>query len=112
MFRILTLTIAALLLKGTVMAHETIDRNREQQLIAQVPIGGIFEHYKGPKYKIIEIGRHTETLQLHVVYQSLYESAEFGDYAIWIRPLEMFLETVVIDGQEIPRFHLISGCDG
>jgi hypothetical protein len=112
MLRTLTLTIVTLLLKGTIMANETIDRKGEQQLVAQVPVGVIFEHYKGQKYKIIEIGRHSETLQLQVVYQSLYDSAEFGDHAIWIRPLEMFLEMVVIDGQEIPRFHMISECDG
>jgi hypothetical protein len=94
------------------MSNVKIDRNREQQIVAQVPIGAIFEHFKGKKYKIIEIGRHSETLQLQVVYQSLYDSAEFGDHAIWIRPLEMFLETVVIDEQEVPRFHRISGCDG
>ncbi len=110
--KILTLTIVTLLLKGIIMANQRIEREREQQMVAQVPIGAFFEHYKGQKYKIIEIGRHSETLQLQVVYQSLYDSAEFGDYAIWIRPLEMFLETVVIDGQEVPRFHMISGCEG
>jgi hypothetical protein len=85
------------------------DRNRENQLIAKVPPGALFEHYKGKKYKIVTVGRHSETLGLCVVYQALYNSAEFGDHALWVRPLEMFLETVIIDGKETPRFRRIDG---
>lgn len=90
------------------MAREmhSVDRGLEQELIAKVPIGAIFEHYKGKKYKVLEVGRHSETLGLCVVYQALYDSLEFGDHAVWIRPLEMFLEPVMVNGKEIPRFRL------
>ncbi len=81
----------------------------EHPMIARVPVGAVFEHYKGKKYKVLGVGRHTETLGMCVVYQSLYDSAEFGDRAVWIRPLEMFLETVTMDGREIPRFRLVTG---
>lgn len=86
----------------------SIDRVRENELIAKVPIGSLFEHYKGKKYKILGVGRHSETLGMCVIYQALYDSSEFGDHAIWIRPLEMFLETVTIQGKQMPRFRLIS----
>ncbi len=90
------------------MANETIDREREKQLIAKVRVGAFFEHFKGKKYKILNIARHSETLGLCVIYQALYNSPEFGDHSIWVRPLEMFLETVEINGKEVPRFRLIS----
>lgn len=89
------------------MVNEQIDRMEEAAMIQRVPIGAIFEHYKGKKYKVHSVGRHSETLRLCVVYESLYHSPDFGDHALWIRPLEMFLETVVIDGVEVPRFRMI-----
>lgn len=85
-----------------------MDQAQEVVWIAQVPPGAIFEHYKGKRYKVVGVGRHTETLGMCVVYEALYDSAEFGDHAIWIRPLDMFLETVVIDGKEVPRFRPVS----
>lgn len=79
-------------------------RREDLELMTKVPIGAIFRHYKGKEYKIISIGRHSEDLSLHVVYQGLYDGGEFGKYPIWVRPLKMFLESVVIEGKEIPRF--------
>lgn len=60
---------------------------------------GRYRHYKGQDYKVIDVARHSETEAWFVVYQCLY-----GDYSIWIRPFDMFTETVVIDGKEVPRF--------
>jgi hypothetical protein len=84
------------------------NRNQEEQATAKVPKGALFEHYKGKRYRVLEVARHSETLKMCVVYQALYDSPQFGDRAVWVRPLEMFLETVVIEGKEIPRFRLIS----
>jgi hypothetical protein len=69
-----------------------------------VEVGALYRHYKGKMYKIVAIANHSETLEKYVVYQALYDTQEFGDHAIWIRPLEMFMETIVMDGQEILRF--------
>ena len=69
---------------------------------------GKYRHYKGKEYEIITVGKHSETLEDLVVYRGLYDSAEFGPNPVWIRPLEMFLETVNVDGQEIPRFKQIT----
>jgi hypothetical protein len=61
--------------------------------------GTIYEHYKGKHYKILGVGRHSETLEECVIYQALYSSED-----IWIRPLSMFLEEITIDGKTLPRF--------
>lgn len=64
-------------------------------------IGGIYEHYKGKKYCVVGVAKHSETLEELVVYRQLY-----GEYGLWVRPKEMFLEMVRIEGQEMPRFRL------
>jgi hypothetical protein len=70
---------------------------------------GIYEHYKGKRYEVIGVARHTETADLDefVVYRSLYRDPKFGIGALWIRPKKMFLENVVVKGVEVPRFRFI-----
>ncbi len=68
---------------------------------------GIYEHYKKKRYQVIGVARHSETLEEMVVYRALYDSEEFGDQALWVRPKEMFLEEVEIDGKHVPRFRYI-----
>lgn len=80
---------------------------KEEDLLSKVPLGAIFRHYKGKDYKILQIARHSEDLSLQVVYQGLYDSEEFGHQPIWVRPLRMFIEEVVIDGVKGPRFKLL-----
>ncbi len=63
---------------------------------------GIYRHYKGQLYQVFSVATHSETAEKLVVYQCLY-----GDYSTWVRPLEMFKESVMIDGKELPRFDLI-----
>ena len=62
---------------------------------------GKYKHYKGggKEYEVIGIARDSETLEDLVVYQALY-----GDKALWVRPLKMFLEKVEVDGKKVPRF--------
>lgn len=64
----------------------------------------IYEHYKGKKYRVIDVVRHSETLEELVLYETLYEN-DLG--RLWVRPKSMFLETIEIDGQTIPRFRPI-----
>lgn len=75
---------------------------------AQVVLQGIYEHYKGKRYQVLQIVRHSEDLGLYVIYQSLYDCPEFGFRAVWCRPLDMFLESVMIDGDMQPRFKLVN----
>lgn len=67
--------------------------------IMSVIIGGIYEHYKGNKYKVIGVGKHSETLEKLIIYQALY-----GNNELWVRPYDMFCEKIVKDGKEIHRF--------
>lgn len=60
---------------------------------------GKYRHFKGREYEVLGTARHSETLEPMVVYRPLYE-----DGGWWVRPLEMFSETVVVDGKTIPRF--------
>lgn len=63
---------------------------------------GLYQHYKGNFYHVIGLCRHSETEEELVVYQALY-----GDYGLWVRPLKLFLETVEVTGQMLPRFKFI-----
>lgn len=67
--------------------------------------GQIYRHYKGKEYKIITIGKLEATLEDMVVYQALYHDPEFGENAVWIRPLTNFTEMVHMEeGVSLPRF--------
>lgn len=68
---------------------------------------GRYQHYKGNFYEIIGVARHSETLEELVVYRALYDSKEFGKNSLWVRPKKMFLETVNVEGKEVPRFKYV-----
>lgn len=70
-------------------------------------IGAKYKHYKGHEYEVTGVARHSETLEELVVYKALYESPDFGENAIWVRPKEMFLGNVIVDGVELERFEKI-----
>ena len=56
----------------------------------------------GKQYEVIGIAKHSETLAEMVVYRALY-----GDGEIWVRPAEMWNETVERDGKVFKRFEYI-----
>jgi hypothetical protein len=63
---------------------------------------GRYQHYKGNFYDVIDVARHSETEEEMVVYRKLY-----GDHSLWVRPLAMFVEDVMVDGRSVPRFEYI-----
>ena len=65
---------------------------------------GIYQHYKGNKYEVIGVAKHSETLEDLVVYRALYDNQVSQ---LWVRPLKMFTETIENDGKEIERFEYI-----
>jgi len=64
---------------------------------------GKYRHYKGGEYEVHGVARHSETGEQLVVYTPLY-----GEGGLWVRPLDMFEETVHSDGRDQPRFQLIT----
>ena len=67
---------------------------------------GIYKHYKGNLYEVIDVARHSETQESLVVYKTLY-----GDFSTWVRPLDMFQETVDRDGEQVARFEFVESSD-
>jgi hypothetical protein len=63
---------------------------------------GRYRHYKGGLYEVLGVARHSETEEELVVYRPLY-----GEGGLWVRPRAMFLETVRINGQDVPRFQFL-----
>ena len=62
---------------------------------------GIYRHYKGGRYEVIGVAKHSETLEEMVVYRALY-----GEGGLWVRPASMWNEWVEKDGQKVLRFTL------
>ena len=67
---------------------------------------GIYEHFKGKRYEVIGVARHSETLEPMVIYKALYQG-DFPEGSLWVRPLAMFQEMVPAAGKQIPRFRFI-----
>ena len=69
---------------------------------------GKYKHYKGGEYEVVGIARDEETLDNLIVYKALYETKDFPKGSLWVRPLEMFMEEVDVEGELVPRFSMIS----
>lgn len=65
------------------------------------PVPGIYRHYKGALYEVLGTSLHSETEEHLVVYRALY-----GEYGLWVRPLEMFVEAVTVGDTMQARFAL------
>ncbi|SFV60791.1 hypothetical protein MNB_SM-4-226 [hydrothermal vent metagenome] len=63
---------------------------------------GIYEHYKGNLYDVIDTVTHSESEETLVLYRTMY-----GEKSLWVRPFLMFNETVEVNGVEVPRFKYI-----
>ena len=63
---------------------------------------GRYRHFKGKEYRLLALAKHSETLESMVVYQALY-----GEKGLWVRPAEMWGETVEREDYYGPRFTYI-----
>lgn len=85
-----------LLGKDSIQTYKTI----EDALLAP---GMIYLHYKGGVYRALGVAKHTETKELMVVYEHLWPH----EHSYFVRPQEMFFDTVEVDGKTKPRFQFI-----
>ena len=65
---------------------------------------GLYKHYKGSMYEVFMTAQHSETEEWMVVYKTLY-----GDEGMWVRPYDMFVSQVEVDGQMVSRFEFVEG---
>lgn len=66
----------------------------------EIKINGIYKHYKGDYYIVLDIAYHSETLEKMIIYRGLY-----GDNKLWSRPYDTFFDEVNKNGQKL-RFEL------
>ncbi|MGL6291122.1 MAG: DUF1653 domain-containing protein [Silanimonas sp.] len=64
---------------------------------------GFYRHYKGGEYEVLGAVRHSETLEVLVLYRALY-----GERGLWVRPHSMFFSEVTVDGRALPRFAFVA----
>jgi hypothetical protein len=60
---------------------------------------GLYRHYKGGWYQVIDSARCSETLQGMTLYRALY-----GGFGLWVRPAAMFSEYTGYPGKAQARF--------
>ena len=57
---------------------------------------GIYRHFKGKFYLVLDIVKHSETKEELVLYRALY-----GKKELWVRPISMF--TSLVDRDKYPN---------
>ena len=58
---------------------------------------GRYRHYKGGLYGLVCMATLESDLSEMVVYRA-------ADGSTWVRPASVFFETVLVDGEPVPRF--------
>lgn len=64
---------------------------------------GEYVHYKNKRYEVVGVALHSETLEPMVVYKPLYETIA----PLWVRPYDMFVGYVEVDGKQVKRFQKV-----
>ena len=67
---------------------------------------GKYRHFKGGEYQVIGTAKHSESLEVMVIYKPLYE-LEQGELETWVRPIGMFFDTKEHEGKTVVRFDFI-----
>lgn len=64
---------------------------------------GVYRHFKGNLYQLLDVARHSETGEKLVIYRALY-----GERGLWVRPAAMWDEVIERDGQQYRRFTYVA----
>ena len=72
-----------------------------EEAVKSIPPGR-YRHFKGNEYEVLSVAHHSETLAPFVVYRALYGRGE-----VWVRPAEMWNETIERDGKRFRRFERV-----
>ncbi len=90
------------------MQKSPIDRGGGDTLppLASPIATGLYLHYKGGRYAVLGVVRHSESLQEMVLYRALY-----GENGLWVRPRAMFEGTVEVNGATVTRFVRVADLD-
>lgn len=67
----------------------------------KIIINGKYKHYKGNVYLVLCLGKHSETLEDLVIYKDVEKEL------VWARPINMFLDEIILDNKKINRFEYI-----
>ena len=63
---------------------------------------GTYRHFRGKEYEVYGVVNHSETEETLVLYRPLY-----GKQALWVRPMNLFTDSVRVNDEYIPRFSLV-----
>ena len=66
---------------------------------------GIYRHFKGGIAEVIGEAKNSETGEIFIAYY--HKESETGKTILWIRPKNMFIESVIYEGQKVPRFEYL-----
>ncbi len=64
---------------------------------------GVYRHFKGNLYQLLDVARHSETGEKMVIYRALY-----GERGLWVRPAAMWDEVIERDGRQCRRFTYVA----
>jgi len=65
---------------------------------------GKYRHFKGMIVEVIGVASDSETMEEMIVYIHPDPIKGKGANTMWVRPKKMFVENVIKNGEEIPRF--------
>jgi len=71
---------------------------------------GVYRHYKDKLYAVMGTVKHSETEETLVLYAPMGQEA--GEAQLWVRPLDMFTETVTTANGQVPRFAFVDDFSG
>jgi len=80
-----------------------VDKTKKREIMRLFMLKiGRYQHFKGNFYQVLHLATHSETEETMVVYQP-----EYGERAIWVRPLTMFDEIIERNGKQLKRFQYV-----